>query len=77
MSVYRTVGRLVTIYGNGGHLGHVAWTIYINVLSPFPMRLNMDFGFDWPSGFRGEDIWRLWTDVDDNEDARRWSLSIL
>ena len=43
-----------TIYGRGGHLGHVTWTIYINFLSPFPRRLLM-FGFDWPSGFREEE----------------------
>ena len=24
--------------------------------SPFPRRLNIKFGFDWPSGFRGEDV---------------------
>ena len=42
-----------TIYGRGGHLGHVTWTIYTNLGSPFPMRLNIKFGFDWPSGFEG------------------------
>ena len=24
--------------------------------SPFPRRLHIKFGFDWPSGFRGEDV---------------------
>ena len=24
--------------------------------SPFPWRLHIKFGFDWPSGFRGEDV---------------------
>ena len=48
--------RVLTIYGHGGHLGHVTWTIYINFLSPFPRRLHIKFGFDWPSGFRGEDV---------------------
>ena len=29
--------KLLTIYGHGGHLGHVTWTIHIYVLvSPFP-----------------------------------------
>ena len=42
-----------TIYGRGGHLGHVTWTIYINFGSPFPRRLHIKFGFDWPSGFGG------------------------
>ena len=45
-----------TIYGNGGHLGHVTCTIYINVLSHFPRRLHMKFGIDWPSGVREEDV---------------------
>ena len=45
-----------TIYGHGGHLGHVTWTIYTNFRSPFPRRLHIKFGFDWPSGFRGEDV---------------------
>ena len=45
-----------TIYGHGGHLGHVTWTIYINFRFPFPRRLHIKFGFDWPSGFREEDL---------------------
>ena len=28
---------------------------------PNPLRLRMKFGFDWPSGFWGEVVWRLWT----------------
>ena len=44
------------IYGHGGHLGHVTWTIYINFLSPLPRRLHIKFDFDWQSGFRGEDV---------------------
>ena len=34
-----------TIYGHGGHLGHVTWTIYINIGSPFLRMLNMKFDF--------------------------------
>ena len=45
-----------TIYGHGGHLGHVTGSIYINFRSPFPRRLHSIFGFDWPGGFRGEDV---------------------
>ena len=45
-----------TIYGHGGHLGHVTWTFYTNFHSPFPRRLHMKFGFDWPNSFGGEDI---------------------
>ena len=44
------------IYVHGGHIGHVTWTIYINFPPPpFPRRLHMKCGFDWPSGFR-EDV---------------------
>ena len=49
-----------SIYSHGGHLGHVTLTIYINFLSPFPRMLHMKFGFDWPSGFRGDDVSLLW-----------------
>ena len=39
-----------------------------NFCSPFPMRLHIKFGFDWPSGFREEDVWncewRTTTDAD-------------
>ena len=48
--------KVFTIYGHGSHLGHMTWTIYINFHSPFT-RLRIKFGFDWPSGFRGEDFW--------------------
>ena len=47
----------ITIYGHGGHLGHVTWIIYIHIGSPF---LPIDASYktwlsDWPSGFR-EDL---------------------
>ena len=45
-----------TIYGHGGHLGHVTWIIYILIGYPFLLMLHIKFGFDWPSGFRGEDV---------------------
>ena len=48
--------RFLTIYGCGGHLGHVTWTIIIKVLSPFPRRLHMKFGYDWPNCFREENL---------------------
>ena len=48
--------KVFAIYSHGGHLGHVTWTIYINFCSPFLRMLHMKFGFDWPSGFRGEDL---------------------
>ena len=48
--------KVFALYSHGGHLGEVTWTIYINFLSPFLRMLHMKFGFDWPSGFRGEDL---------------------
>ena len=54
-----------TIYGHSGHLGHVTWTIYINLRSHFLRMLHMKFGFDWSGGFRGEDLVELWTTDDD------------
>ena len=45
-----------TIYGHGGHLGHVTWAIYINFCSPYLNMPHVKFDFDWPSGFRGEDL---------------------
>ena len=45
-----------TIHGHDGHLCHVTWTIYINFRPPSLRILHMKFGFDWPSGFRGEDV---------------------
>ena len=53
--------KVFTIYGHGGHLGHVTWIIYTNFRSPFPRRLHIKFGFDWPSGFSGEDVWKWWS----------------
>ena len=50
MPSFKIIGLLVlekkifkcfTIYGHGGHLGHVTWTIYINFRSPFPRRLHI------------------------------------
>ena len=48
--------KVFSIYGRGGHLGRVTWTIYINFLSPFPRRCHMKSGFDWTSGFRKEEL---------------------
>ena len=48
--------KVFTIFGHGGHLGHVTWTIYIDFLSPFLKRLHIKFGLDWSSDFREEDV---------------------
>ena len=57
---HRSSGRrflkVFVIYSHGSHLGHVTWTIYINLRSPFVRMLHMKFGFDWPRGFREVDI---------------------
>ena len=34
--------KVFTIYRQGGHLGHVTWTIYTNFRSPFPRRLHIN-----------------------------------
>ena len=44
----------------GGHLGHVTQTLWTNFRSPIPLRLHMKFGFDRPSGFGEEDLWKWW-----------------
>ena len=46
--------KVFNIYGHGGDLGNVTWTICTKFGSPSPRRLRIKFGFDWPSGFRGE-----------------------
>ena len=48
--------KVFTMFWHGGHLCHVTWTIYINFFYPFPRRLQIKFGFDWPSGIREEDV---------------------
>ena len=45
----------VTIYGRGGHRGHVTQMPRTNFRSPDPWRLDMKFGFDWPSDFGEEE----------------------
>ena len=48
--------RVFTIYGRGGHLGHVTKTICTNFHSRLLRGLHMKFEFNWPSGYRGEDV---------------------
>ena len=45
-----------TIYGRGGHLGHVTQMPRTNFRSPYSRRLDIKFGFDWPSGFGKKDV---------------------
>ena len=48
--------RVFTIYGRGGHLGHVTHMPRTKCCSPYPRRLHIKFGFDRPSGFGEEDV---------------------
>ena len=45
-----------TIYWRGGHLGHVTQMPGTNFRSPYPRRLDIKFGCDWPSAFREEGV---------------------
>ena len=45
-----------TIYGRGGHLGHVTWILQPNFRLPYPWMLHIKFHFDWPSIFREKDL---------------------
>ena len=45
-----------TIYGHGGHLGHLTRISRSNFRSLYPWMLHIKFHFDWPSGFREEDL---------------------
>ena len=48
--------RVFTIYGLGGHLGHVAQISRTNFRLPYPWRFRIKFHFDQSSGCREEDI---------------------
>ena len=43
--------RVFTIYGRDGHLSHVTKMLRTKFRSPYPRRLHIKFGFDWPCGF--------------------------
>ena len=65
-----------TIYGHGGHFGRVTRTIWTIFRSRVLRSLHTKFELNWPSGFRGEDVWKCWrTDrrwMDGRTDGR-WS----
>ena len=48
--------KVFAIYSHGSHLGYVTLTIYIKFHCSFLMILHIKFGFDWPSGFRADDV---------------------
>ena len=51
VSVYRTNGPLVTIYGHGGHLCHVTRIILTDFHFLVPESFHTKFGLEWPSSF--------------------------
>ena len=51
-----------TIYGRGGHLGHVTQILRSNFRPHNPGMLHIKFHFDWPSGFKEEDLWKVCMD---------------
>ena len=48
--------RVFTIYGRGGHLGHVTQMPRTNFRSTYQRRLHIKFGFDPASGSGEEDV---------------------
>ena len=48
--------RVFTIYGRGGHLGHVTKISRTKFQCHYPRRLQIKFQLDRPSGFREEDL---------------------
>ena len=43
--------RVFTIYGHGGHLGHVTRIMLTNFYFLLSERLHTKFGSEWPSSF--------------------------
>ena len=66
LGLEKKISKVFTLYGHDSYLGHVTWTIYINFRLSFTRGLHMKFGFDLPSGFRGN-----------NDDDGRRSMGIL
>ena len=48
--------KVFTIYGRGGHLGHVTQMLRTKFRSPYPKKLHIKYGFNWQSGFGEEDL---------------------
>ena len=40
-----------TIYGHGGHFGHVNQMPQTYFRPLYPRKFNIKFGYDWPRGF--------------------------
>ena len=67
--------RGFTIYGHGGHLGHVIRTIWTNFHSPILRSLHMKYEFNWPRSFSGEDVWKFWRTADDGRQGHWYTIS--
>ena len=65
--------RVFTIYGHGGHLGHVTRPIWTNFRFPILRSLHMKYEFNWPSSYGGEDVWKCWRTTDGRTDDGRRS----
>ena len=50
---------------------HVTRTIWTNFRSRVLRSLHMKFEFNWPSGFRGEGVWKCWWTDNRQMDGRR------
>ena len=48
---WRRYLEAITIYGCGGHTGHVTWTVWTYFCSPQPRRLHMKCGYNRLRGF--------------------------
>ena len=68
--------KVFTIYGHGGYLGHVTWTIYTNFCSPIPMSLHIKFDLIGQMVFE-EKMFEIVDDDDDHDHDERWSMGIL
>ena len=62
--------RVFTIYGRGGHLGHVTQMPRTNFRSPYPRRLHIKFGFDRASSFGEKDVWNCLRRTTTTDDGR-------
>ena len=51
--------KVFTIYGHGGHVGHVTQLICINFHSHSPLSFHMSFGSKWPNCFREKKVLNL------------------
>ena len=51
--------KVFTIYGHGGHVGHVTQLICINFHSFSPSSFHMNFGSKWPNCFREKQVLTL------------------